>query len=84
LALTFDLKSVFQDVFSDPAHYGFKFNYPGWLGTGSADPNEYMFWDSLHPSGSMHGYIADRFLPFYARKVWQDDLKLAFHADDLA
>jgi len=34
--MTFDLRPVFQEMFSDPAHYGFKFNYPGWLGSGSA------------------------------------------------
>ncbi len=30
--MTFDLKSVFQEALSDPARYGFKFSYPGWLG----------------------------------------------------
>jgi lysophospholipase L1-like esterase len=66
--MTFDLKSVFQDVFSDPTHYGFKFSYPAWVGSGSADPNQYMFWDSVHPSGSMHRYIAERFLQFLRLK----------------
>jgi phospholipase/lecithinase/hemolysin len=66
--MTFDLKSVFQDVFSDPPHYGFKFNYPGWKGSGSTDPDEYMFWDWVYPSGSMHRYIADRFLQFLRAK----------------
>lgn len=66
--MTFDLKPVFEDVFSDPAHYGFKFNYPGWLGSGSAEPNDYIFWDSVHPSGSMHRYIANRFLQFLQAK----------------
>lgn len=62
--MKFDLNSVFQDVFSDPAHYGFKFNYPGWMWSGAPDPNQYMFWDSVHPSGAMHRRIADRFLQF--------------------
>jgi len=62
--MTFDLKPVFQDVFDDPAKYGIKFNYPGWNGSGSPDPDNYMFWDYLHPSGSMHRYIAERFLQF--------------------
>jgi phospholipase/lecithinase/hemolysin len=39
-------------------------NYPGWLGTSSRDPNEYMFWDPVHPSGLMHQHIAQRFLEF--------------------
>jgi hypothetical protein len=59
---TFDLKPVFQEVYSDPGHYGFKFSYPCWIGSGSADPNEYMFWDLDHPSGSMYRLIAQRFL----------------------
>jgi lysophospholipase L1-like esterase len=66
--LVFDLSSVFQDVFSDPTHYGFKVSYPGWLGTGSPEPNDYMFWDSFHPSASMHRYIAERFLAFLRSK----------------
>jgi GDSL-like Lipase/Acylhydrolase len=66
--MTFDLKSVFQDVFFDPSRYGFKFCYPGWVGSGPADPNEYMFWDSVHPSGSMHRYIAERFLQLLRKK----------------
>jgi lysophospholipase L1-like esterase len=66
--MTFDLKPVFQDVFSDPTHYGFKFNYPGWKASGSAYPDDYMFWDSVHPSGAMHRYIAERFLQFLRTK----------------
>ena len=66
--MTFDLKPIFQDVFSDPTHYGFKLNYPGWKASGSADPDDYMFWDSVHPSGAMHRYIADRFLQFLRTK----------------
>jgi phospholipase/lecithinase/hemolysin len=66
--MMFDLKSVFQEVFSDPTHYGFKFNFPGWMGSGSADPDQYMFWDWVHPSGSMHRHIAERFLQFLRAK----------------
>jgi lysophospholipase L1-like esterase len=66
--MTFDLKPVFQDVFSDPTHYGFKLNYPGWKASGSAYPDDYMFWDSVHPSGAMHRYIAERFLQFLRTK----------------
>ena len=66
--VVFDLKSVFQEVFSDPTHYGFKVNYPCWLGTGAADPNEYMFYDAFHPSGSMHKLIAQRFVEFLRAK----------------
>jgi lysophospholipase L1-like esterase len=61
---TFDLKPIFRDVFSHPKQYGFRFNHPGWLGSGSANPNEYMFQDLAHPSGSMHRLIAERFLEF--------------------
>jgi phospholipase/lecithinase/hemolysin len=66
--MTFDLKTVFQDAFSDPTRYGFKFAYPAWKATGSGDPDEYMFWDWVHPSGSMHRYIAERFLQLLRAK----------------
>jgi lysophospholipase L1-like esterase len=68
LSLTFDLKPVFEDVFADPAKYGFKFNYPGWRGSNSTQPNDYLFWDELHPSGAMHQYVAGRFLEFLRSK----------------
>lgn len=69
---TFDLKPIFQEVYANPAHYGFKFSYPGWLGSGAPDPNEYMFWDLDHPSGSMYKYIAQRFVKFlHAQRLVQ-------------
>jgi lysophospholipase L1-like esterase len=61
--LAFDLNSVFQDVYYHPSQYGFKFNYPGWSSS-SPHPDEFMFWDDLHPSGAMHKCIASRFLQF--------------------
>jgi lysophospholipase L1-like esterase len=60
--VSFDLKPIFEEEFADPSRYGFKFNYPGWMGTSSPDPDQYMFWDVAHPSGLMHRHIAQRFL----------------------
>jgi lysophospholipase L1-like esterase len=66
----FDLKPIFEAVISQPSHYGFKHNYPCWLGSASANPDLYIFWDLDHPSGGMHRYIAKRFLRFLRKTGW--------------
>jgi hypothetical protein len=70
--LVFDLKPIFQDIISDPTKYGFKVNYPCWMGTGAANPDDYVFYDAFHPSGAMHKYIAKRFLEFLRTKGLTD------------
>jgi lysophospholipase L1-like esterase len=60
----FDVSDFFAWVFFNYANYGFLYNYPGWDENPSVSADEYMFFDTLHPSGRMHQLIAADFLQF--------------------
>jgi hypothetical protein len=60
----FNLSGFFDAVFFNYTEYGFLYNYPGWDENPSIGANEYVFWDSYHPSGLMHQLIADDFIEF--------------------
>jgi hypothetical protein len=60
----FDLNGFFDTVFFNFASYGFLYNYPGWDDNPNVSANEYVFWDSAHPSGRMHQLIANDFIAF--------------------
>ena len=60
----FDLNGFFDTVFFNFASYGFLYNYPGWDDNPNVSANEYVFWDSAHPSGKMHQLIAGDFIQF--------------------
>jgi outer membrane lipase/esterase len=60
-----DTYSLIDSVIADPAAYGFT-NVTGSCytgpytggGTPCADPNDYLFWDGLHPTAAGHAIIA--------------------------
>jgi lysophospholipase L1-like esterase len=62
--LFYDLSDFFSRVFFNYTQYGFLYNYPGWDNNPNISANEYVFWDSLHPSGEMHQLIANDFIQF--------------------
>jgi GDSL-like Lipase/Acylhydrolase len=62
--LYFDLSDFFDMVYFNYANYGFLYNYPGWDLNPDVGPNEYVFWDVVHPSGLMHQLIAGDFIQF--------------------
>jgi phospholipase/lecithinase/hemolysin len=62
--LNFDLNGFFDTVFFNSASYGFLYNYSGWDDNPNVSANEYVFWDSAHPSGQMHQLIAGDFTQF--------------------
>lgn len=64
LTLFYDLSDFFSLVFFNYTQYGFLYNYPGWDENPNVSANEYVFWDSLHPSGQTHQLIADDFIQF--------------------
>jgi hypothetical protein len=65
--LFYDLSGFFAQVFFNYTQYGFLYNYPAWADNPNISANEYMFWDSLHPTGLMHQLIADDFIQFLQR-----------------
>ncbi len=62
----FDTWAVMQDMLTNPAAFGFtNVTDPAYVGpldgTGTVEPNpeEYLFWDTVHPSTIAQGHIAD-------------------------
>lgn len=53
-----DVNSLFLNVLQNPNAYGFKDTTHAYLGSGStADPNTFIFFDSLHPTAKVHDLI---------------------------
>ncbi|EWY38760.1 autotransporter [Skermanella stibiiresistens SB22] len=61
-----DVRSLFNDVAANPGNYGLtNVNTPCFSGavdrpgTVCSNPDEYLFWDSLHPTAAAHRILAD-------------------------
>ncbi len=62
--------ALLDTIVANPASYGFtnvtqpcltgEVNYAG--GTPCADPNQYLFWDELHPTAAGHEILANEAL----------------------
>lgn len=61
--LEFDSFGLLDSVINNPADYGFSnVTQPCFNGVAvCANPDSYLFWDSVHPTTSAHQLIGDRF-----------------------
>lgn len=61
--LEFDTFSLLNSLINSPADYGFSnVTQPCFNGAAvCANPDSYLFWDSVHPTTSAHQVIGDRF-----------------------
>ncbi|NDP40308.1 MAG: PEP-CTERM sorting domain-containing protein [Rhodoferax sp.] len=59
----FDTFGLFDSVINSPASYGFSnVTQPCFDGLSvCANPDSYLFWDSVHPTARAHQFIGDRF-----------------------
>ena len=53
-----DMNKVMSDIVANPQKYGFKTVRTGWGGASSTNPDDFLFWDSFHPSAAGHRALA--------------------------
>ncbi|HEX4810971.1 MAG TPA: SGNH/GDSL hydrolase family protein [Bryobacteraceae bacterium] len=53
-----DINALFQQILTTPGNDGFNVTTPG-IDVPGADPNNYLFWDPLHPTSAADAFIAD-------------------------
>lgn len=56
--LYFDVYEALQGIIADPAGFGFSNVSEGALLAGASNPDEYLFWDGVHPTASGHAELA--------------------------
>ncbi|RWR89640.1 GDSL esterase/lipase [Cinnamomum micranthum f. kanehirae] len=78
-----DIYNALISAIKTPTKYGFRVSSKGCVGTGQfefgdsckgqsvcADPNQYVFWDAVHPTQKMYRLIADEVLTSVANEIF--------------
>ncbi len=67
----FDIAALFNEVVAAPADFGFSEVKASCINPGvivkatCTNPQDYLFWDGIHPTEAAHGMIAERVLDLY-------------------
>ncbi|MBV8211598.1 MAG: hypothetical protein JOZ08_00050 [Verrucomicrobia bacterium] len=63
----FDIASVYQDMCSHPAQYGFKDAVTPWNNSATINPDDLVFYDQAHLTAAAHRFIGKRFVEMLYR-----------------
>lgn len=55
----FDVEALFAELEADPAKYGFTNTTGEAIATPGANPDQYLFWDDVHPTAAADALLAD-------------------------
>jgi phospholipase/lecithinase/hemolysin len=64
----FDIASVYQDMCQHPTQYGFKDAATPWNNSATLNPDDLVFYDTVHLTAAAHRFIAKRFLEMLHRR----------------
>lgn len=64
----FDIASVYQDMCGHPTQYGFKDAATPWNNSATINPDDLIFYDSVHLTAAAHRFVAKRFLEMLHRR----------------
>lgn len=57
--IAFDSNSAFDNAIASPEDFGFTNVTDNFLTSGATNPDEFVFWDDIHPTARSHEIIAD-------------------------
>lgn len=55
-----DVSKIYQDARANPGQFGFTNVTAAYLDTRSGSPNQFLFWDGIHPTTAAHKILGDQ------------------------
>lgn len=59
----FDVNALFEELLADPAAYGLTNTTEQALLNPGADPDQFLYWDDIHPTARVHALLAQEMRP---------------------